>query len=66
MRRRDVVKAGLATLAVSATGGIGGFGKALAQSKMVLKASDVHPAGYPTVAATENLGKKLEAAWSTN
>jgi len=35
---------------------------ALAQSKMVLKASDVHPAGYPTVVAVENLGKKLEKA----
>ena len=29
---------------------------------MVLKASDVHPAGYPTVVAVENLGKKLDAA----
>src|SRR6266704_214779 len=37
-------------------------GSALAQQKMVLKASDVHPAGYPTVVAVENLGKKLEAA----
>src|SRR5262249_24639812 len=35
---------------------------ALAQQKVVLKASDVHPAGYPTVVAVENLGKKLEAA----
>jgi tripartite ATP-independent transporter DctP family solute receptor len=29
---------------------------------MVLKASDVHPEGYPTVAAVESLGKKLEQA----
>lgn len=29
---------------------------------MVLKAHDTHPAGYPTVAAMEGLGKKLEAA----
>ncbi|MGE0348073.1 TRAP transporter substrate-binding protein [Hydrogenophaga sp.] len=29
---------------------------------MVLKAHDTHPAGYPTVAAMESLGKKLEAA----
>jgi tripartite ATP-independent transporter DctP family solute receptor len=29
---------------------------------MVLKASDTHPAGYPTVVAVENMGKKLEAA----
>jgi tripartite ATP-independent transporter DctP family solute receptor len=35
---------------------------ALAQQKLVLKASDVHPEGYPTVAAVENLGKKLESA----
>ena len=28
----------------------------------MLKASDVHPEGYPTVAAVENLGKKLNAA----
>ena len=28
----------------------------------MLKASDVHPAGYPTVVAVENIGKKLEAA----
>ena len=35
---------------------------ALAQQKTVLKASDVHPEGYPTVAAVESLGKKLESA----
>src|SRR5215813_1470012 len=33
-----------------------------ADQKMVFKASDVHPSGYPTVVAVENLGKKLEAA----
>ena len=27
-----------------------------------MKAADVHPAGYPTVVAVENMGKKLEAA----
>src|ERR1700755_3601144 len=37
---------------------------ALAQSKMVLKAADVHPLGYPTVVAVEQIGKKLEAATS--
>lgn len=31
-------------------------------AQTVLKAADVHPPGYPTVVATENLGKKLEAA----
>ena len=35
---------------------------ALAQSKLVLKASDVHPLGYPTVEAVIALGKKVEAA----
>ena len=35
---------------------------AVAQQKTVFKASDVHPAGYPTVVAVENLGKKLDAA----
>ena len=37
-------------------------GSAFAQQKMVLKASDVHAAGYPTVVAVENIGKKLSAA----
>lgn len=37
-------------------------GPAVAQQKVVLKASDVHAAGYPTVVAVENLGKKLSAA----
>ncbi|WP_395056463.1 TRAP transporter substrate-binding protein [Polaromonas sp.] len=31
-----------------------------AQAQIVLKASDTHPAGYPTVVAVENMGKKLE------
>ena len=35
---------------------------AQAQAKMVMKAADVHPTGYPTVAAVEAMGKKLEAA----
>ena len=35
---------------------------AAAQQKMVLKASDVHPPGYPTVVAVQNIGKKLEQA----
>jgi len=32
------------------------------QAQTMLKAADVHPAGYPNVVAIENLGKKLEAA----
>jgi tripartite ATP-independent transporter DctP family solute receptor len=60
MKRRDFMKLGA------------GFGVAMttlaprtparAQAKSVFKASDVQPPGYPTVAATESLGKKLEAA----
>ena len=37
-------------------------GPALAQQKIVLKATDVHPLGYPTVEAVVQVGKKLEAA----
>ena len=37
-------------------------GPALAQQKIVLKATDVHPLGYPTVEAVVQMGKKLEAA----
>jgi tripartite ATP-independent transporter DctP family solute receptor len=33
-----------------------------ASAQIVLKATDVHPAGYPNVVAIENLGKKLETA----
>jgi len=29
---------------------------------IVMKAADVHPAGYPNVVAIENMGKKLAAA----
>jgi TRAP-type C4-dicarboxylate transport system substrate-binding protein len=58
MRRRDFIKL---------SAGIGAAGlvplsPARAQAKSVFKASDVQPPGYPTVAATESLGKKLEAA----
>jgi tripartite ATP-independent transporter DctP family solute receptor len=38
------------------------LGSASAQQKLVLKASDVHPEGYPTVAAVESMGKKLDKA----
>ena len=61
MRRRDFIKAsvglGAANLAALAP-----LSPAHAQTRSVFKASDVQPAGYPTVAATENLGKKLAAA----
>ena len=49
-------------IATMAMAGTFASGPTVAQQKLVLKASDVHPAGYPTVVAVENLGKKLEAA----
>jgi tripartite ATP-independent transporter DctP family solute receptor len=48
----------LGGLAFGAAGAPAAFG----QAKMVLKAADVHPTGYPTVEAVDRLGKKLEAA----
>src|SRR6201990_3425714 len=59
MKRRDFIKlsAGLGPAAAFPA-----MRSASAQTKAVFKASDVQPAGYPTVAATESLGKKLEAA----
>lgn len=60
MRRRELIKLGAGFAAAAASSGR--LRGASAESKSVFKASDVQPAGYPTVAATENLGKKLEAA----
>src|SRR5947199_6520358 len=60
MKRRDFIKlsAGLgATMAATTP-----LSSALAQQKMVLKATDVHPLGYPTVEAVVRMGKKLETA----
>jgi tripartite ATP-independent transporter DctP family solute receptor len=37
-------------------------GVVLAQETMVLKSADVHPVGYPTVAAVESMGQKLSEA----
>ena len=60
MRRRDVLRL---TTAAFASGALGASGfPALAQAKMVLKATDVHPLGYPTVEAVVRMGKKLEEA----
>jgi tripartite ATP-independent transporter DctP family solute receptor len=56
MHRRDVLRASALLL-----GGLAA-GAARAQAKTQFKASDVHPPGYPTVVAVENLGKKLEQA----
>src|SRR5499427_1843182 len=59
MNRRRVLRLGISALAALATDlGI----PALAQQKLVLKATDVHPLGYPTVEAVLAMGRKLEAA----
>jgi len=60
MKRRDFMKAAAGLGAAGLTTALP-FG-ASAQGKTVFKASDVQPPGYPTVAATENLGKKLTEA----
>jgi tripartite ATP-independent transporter DctP family solute receptor len=55
-RRTFVLLAGAAALQTVVGGRVS------AQQKQVLKASDVHPLGYPTVEAVTRMGKKLEAA----
>ena len=62
MKRREFVKVCGSSLAAAAAAGMPGLGRA--QDKMVWKASDVHPLGYPTVEAIVRMGKKLET--STN
>lgn len=57
MKRRTV----LSLLGAGALGATS-IGHARAQSKLVLKASDVHPLGYPTVEAVVRMGKKLDQA----
>jgi len=59
MERRDFIKL---SAGVGAAAALQPLSRASAQTKSVFKASDVQPTGYPTVAATENLGKKLEVA----
>jgi len=56
MKRRQFMTAAAASAIVAATGPV------RAQAKLVLKATDVHPLGYPTVEAVVRMGKKLEAA----
>jgi tripartite ATP-independent transporter DctP family solute receptor len=57
MKRRDVLKLGAMSM-VSGAATLPGM--SLAQDKVVWKASDVHPLGYPTVEAIVRMGKKLE------
>ncbi|MEO8485489.1 MAG: TRAP transporter substrate-binding protein [Betaproteobacteria bacterium] len=56
-RRRFVGSAA----AVAAGAALGPALPALAQDKVVWKAADVHPLGYPTVEAIERLGRKMNA-----
>src|SRR6266481_4984056 len=60
MNRRTVLRFG----ALTAFGALAHdfAAPAFAQQKLVLKATDVHPLGYPTVEAVLAMGKKLEAA----
>ena len=58
MHRRNVIR--FATIATFATIACSVGGVAFAQQKIVLKATDVHPLGYPTVEAVVRMGKKLE------
>jgi tripartite ATP-independent transporter DctP family solute receptor len=57
MKRRDLIQAGAAAALAGLVPG-----SLFAQQKMVWKASDVHPLGYPTVEAIVRMGKKLEDA----
>jgi len=56
--RHRALQFAIATLLLA----VHGVGANAADQKMIFKASDVHPEGYPTVQAVENMGKKLEAA----
>ena len=58
MNRRVVLHLSAAAALVA----VGLGSPAFAQSKMTLKATDVHPLGYPTVEAVVQMGKKLETA----
>jgi tripartite ATP-independent transporter DctP family solute receptor len=55
MKRREFLG-----YSAAAAASVAGVGQASAQSKMVLKATDVHPLGYPTVEAVVRMGKTLE------
>ena len=59
INRRFALRLGIAAPLL---GLFGGRIARAADEKMVLKASDVHPEGYPTVQAVEDMGKKLSDA----
>jgi tripartite ATP-independent transporter DctP family solute receptor len=60
MDRRTLLRLGVCSALGSLASEL--IGPAAAQGKLVLKATDVHPLGYPTVEAVLAMGKKLEAA----
>lgn len=62
MKRRDFMKLSAGVGVAGLTTGLSALTPVHAQAKSVFKSSDVQPPGYPTVVATENLGKKLDAA----
>jgi tripartite ATP-independent transporter DctP family solute receptor len=62
MKRRDFMKLSAGLGAAGLASSLTPLSPARAQTKAVFKASDVQPPGYPTVVATENIGKKLDAA----
>ena len=62
MDRRSLLRLG--AVATLTTLGTRVHTPAFAQQKIVLKATDVHPLGYPTVEAVVRMGKKLETATS--
>ena len=47
---------------IAAAAALAALGSTLGAVAQTMKAADVHPAGYPTVVAVENMGKKLDAA----
>lgn len=57
MDRRNVIGLGAAAALALAFNA-----PAFAQQKLVLKSSDVHPFGYPTVEAVKSMGEKLDKA----
>jgi tripartite ATP-independent transporter DctP family solute receptor len=56
MRRRDVLRGTAAFVSTLA------LADGASAQATTFKVSDVHPPGYPTVVAVENMGKKLQAA----
>ncbi len=59
--RRNALRLGAAAAAVALLAALQ-VPSGAAEEKMVFKDSDVHPPGYPTVVAVEDMGKELAAA----